>query len=72
MLPYPALANDVQINRLHASAVCLEMGERLAVALGPLSIKLHPPLLSLVNKLSEQEGSNPMPGFAGGHNDADI
>jgi len=57
MMPYPTSQNDVQINRLHASAVCKEMGERLSIALGPQSIKLQPRLLSLVKQLSEQERS---------------
>jgi len=53
-MPYPTAQNDVQIDRAHASAVCEEIGERLAVALGPQSVELQPRLLSLIKQLSEQ------------------
>jgi len=36
----PAHQSDVQINRIHSSAICKEMGERLAARLGPQSNEL--------------------------------
>jgi hypothetical protein len=53
-MPYPTPQNDVQINHVHADAVCKEMGERLSVALGPQSIELQPRLLSLMKELAKQ------------------
>ena len=53
-MPYPPPQNAVQINDLHAGAVCDEIGENLSVALGPQSIKLQPRLLSLMKQLSER------------------
>jgi hypothetical protein len=55
IMPYPTLQNDVQINRVHAGAICKEMGERLAIALGPQSIELQPRLLSLMKQLAEPD-----------------
>jgi hypothetical protein len=56
-LGYDAIStpqNDFQIDRIHNGAVCKEIGERLSIALGPRSIELKPPLLSLMKQLSEQ------------------
>jgi hypothetical protein len=54
-MPHPTAQNDVQIDGAHAGAVCKEIGERLAVVLGPQSIELQPRLLSLMKQLSEQD-----------------
>jgi hypothetical protein len=54
MMRYPTPQNDFQIDRIHNSAVCKEIGERLSIALGPQSIELKPRLLSLMKQLSEQ------------------
>jgi len=54
MMRYPTPQNDFQIDRIHNSAVCKEIGERLSIALDPPSMELKPRLLSLMKQLSEQ------------------
>jgi hypothetical protein len=46
---------DVQINHIHCSAVCQEIGEVLSVKLGPQSIELPPRLLDLMQQLTKSE-----------------
>jgi len=48
---------DIQINRIHSGAVCEEIGERLALALGPQSDVLPAPLLDLMDRLAKVEPS---------------
>jgi hypothetical protein len=52
-MPCSAPQNDVQIDRVHTSAICKEMGERLSIALGPQSIELPPRLLALIEQLAK-------------------
>ena len=51
----PAHQSDVQINRIHSSAICKEMGERLAARLGPQSNELPARLLALMEQLAKVE-----------------
>ena len=51
----PAHQSDVQINRIHSSAICEEMGERLAARLGPQSNELPARLLALMEQLEKVE-----------------
>ena len=46
---------DIQIDRIHCSAVREEIGERLAVALGPQSDVLPARLLELMDRLAKVE-----------------
>ena len=48
---------DIQIDRIHCSAVRKEIGERLAVALGPQSDVLPARLLELMDRLAKVEPS---------------
>jgi hypothetical protein len=48
---------DIQIDRIHCSAVREEIGERLAVALGPQSDVLPARLLELMDRLAKVEPS---------------
>ena len=48
---------NVQIDRIHCSAVREEIGERLAVALGPQSDVLPARLLELMDRLAKVEPS---------------
>ena len=51
----PAHQSDVQINRIHSSAICKEMGERLSARLGPQSNELPARLLALMEQLEKVE-----------------
>jgi hypothetical protein len=55
MKPHPIHEIDVQINRIHSSAVCEEIGERLSAALGSQSNELTPPLLALIKRLAKAD-----------------
>jgi hypothetical protein len=55
MKPHPIHETDVQINRIHSSAVCEEIGERLFAALGSPSGELTPPLLALIKGLAKED-----------------
>jgi hypothetical protein len=55
MKPHPIHEIDVQINRIHSSAVCEEIGERLSAALGSQSNELTPPLLALIKSLAKAD-----------------
>lgn len=46
---------DVQLNRIHGAAVCEEIGERLAAALGPQSKELPAHLLAMIGQLAKLE-----------------
>lgn len=46
---------DVQINRIHSGAICNEIGERLAAALGPQSNELPARLVALIDELVRVE-----------------
>lgn len=46
---------DVQIDRNHCGAICVEIGERLSVAMGPQSNELAAPLLALIDELVRLE-----------------
>jgi hypothetical protein len=48
---------DIQIDRIHGSAVREEIGERLAVALGPPLSVLPARLLELMDRLAKVERS---------------
>ena len=48
---------DIQIDRIHCDAVREEIGERLAVALGPQSDVLPARLLELMDRLAKVEPS---------------
>ena len=48
---------DIQIDRIHCNAVREEIGERLAVALGPQSDVLPARLLELMDRLANVEPS---------------
>ena len=48
---------DIQIDRIHCNAVREEIGERLAVALGPQSDVLPARLLELMDRLAKVEPS---------------
>jgi hypothetical protein len=48
---------DIQIDRIHCSAVREEIGEKLAVALGPRSDVLPARLLELMDRLAKIEPS---------------
>ena len=48
---------DIQIDRIHCNAVREEIGERLAVALGPQSDVLPARLLDLMDRLAKVERS---------------
>ena len=50
-MPNFAHQNDVQVDRVHADAICEEIGERLSVALGPQRHELPPRLLELMDNL---------------------
>ena len=51
----PAHQSDVQINRIHSSAICKEMGERISARLGPQSHELPARLLALMEQLAKVE-----------------
>jgi hypothetical protein len=55
MKPHLIHETDVQINRIHSSAVCEEIGERLCEALGSQSNQLTPPLLALIKSLANED-----------------
>jgi hypothetical protein len=44
---------NVQINRIHSGAICNEIGERLAAALGPQSNELPARLVALIDELAK-------------------
>jgi hypothetical protein len=48
---------DIQMNRVHSGAVCKEIGERLATALGPPSDALPARLLGLMDRLAKDQPS---------------
>jgi hypothetical protein len=48
---------DIQMNRVHSGAVCEEIGERLAIALGTPSNELPARLLGLMDRLAKAEPS---------------
>jgi|SoimicMinimDraft_17_1059745.scaffolds.fasta_scaffold1018218_1 hypothetical protein len=54
-MPGPVHQNDVQINRVHSSALCEEIGERLSYVLGSQSIELPARLLTLIEELATIE-----------------
>jgi hypothetical protein len=48
----------LHLSRRHCDAVCKEIGERLSLALGPLSSELSPALLALIDELAKNESDN--------------
>jgi hypothetical protein len=44
----------LRLSRRHCDAVCKEIGERLSLALGPLSSELSPALLALIDELAKK------------------
>jgi hypothetical protein len=54
-MPSPVHQNDGQINRVHSSALCEEIGERLSLALSSQSIELPARLLTLIEELATIE-----------------
>ena len=52
---------DIHLDHFHSSAVCREIGERLAMDLGPPSQDLPPRLLALLERLAKLEVRAPSP-----------
>lgn len=50
-MPNFAHQNDAQADRVHADAICAEIGERLSAALGPPRHELAPRLFELMDNL---------------------
>jgi hypothetical protein len=55
MMPNSPRQHDVPIDRVHSGAVREEIGDRLAVALGPQSNELPPHLHSLMKQIAKVE-----------------
>jgi hypothetical protein len=52
---------DVHFDHLHNRAMCREIGERLAAALGPPPQELPPRLRVLLEQLAKVEADSPPP-----------
>jgi hypothetical protein len=52
-MPNSAHQNDIHIDRSHGGEVCMEIGERLSVALGQQSSVLPGRLLALIEQLAK-------------------
>jgi hypothetical protein len=55
----------LRLSRRHCDAVCKEIGERLSLALGPLSSELSPALLAVIDELAKKEFVNRNQCFTG-------
>ena len=55
-MPNFAHQNDAQADRVHADAICAEIGERLSAALGPPRHELPPRLFELMDNLRRLDG----------------
>jgi hypothetical protein len=53
MMPHRLHQNDVHIDRTHGGEICMEIGERLSVALGRQSTVLPGRLLVLIDQLAK-------------------
>jgi hypothetical protein len=60
MMPNSAHQNEIQIDRSHGGEVCMEIGERLSVALGQQSTVLPGRLVALIEELAKAKpGESP-------------
>jgi hypothetical protein len=53
MMPNSTHQNEIQVDRSHGGEVCMEIGERLSVALGQQSTVLPGRLLALIEQLAK-------------------
>ena len=45
---------DVQISHVHNLALCKEIGERLGISMGQMSIEMPPHLMMLIKRLRDE------------------
>jgi hypothetical protein len=53
MMPNSTHQNEIQVDRSHGGEVCMEIGERLSVALGQQSTVLPGRLRALIDQLAK-------------------
>jgi hypothetical protein len=53
-MTYSVQQGDVEISRLHNVAICKEIGERLAIGMGPKPSGMPPHLMMLMRQLRDE------------------
>ena len=53
-MTYPLHQEVIQIGHVHNAALCREIGERLAIALGQKPIGMSPHLMQLMSRLRDE------------------